>query len=254
MTNSVKLFVFIAISLFLTTVYSCKKETSPPRDKTCDEEMAEIDPVYIYSALHYMYDLENDTTNSERDSIYLKESGVKEKYNLLKAIRDSKSLQSDSIFKLFKAVHADYYYLQHISFTLPDKALYESNKELQEIIKKYNLTLVYQNTYNHPYTSFILKACPIINVYALIREIETKTKILNIRWDVIPKNIRPSHYWGYERRKFEITDVPLDNSKLVKIYIGFIDCPAGCINNYTWEFKVYNDFSVKHVRSYGRKP
>lgn len=247
-----KRIIVSSLSALLLFAASCKKDKPQTPDPSCDEKMGEIDPVYIFLTLKDIYGLDSDTTNPLRDSVKLQENRIEEKYKILKTIRNFKSPQTDSIFNILHAVHADYYYLQHVYFTLTDSSLFHSDTGLQKIIKKYNLTLSSLDVFNPPHTSVILKACPIVNVNALAREIVENTNIPYARTDVIPNNIKHTYGWGYPHNKLEIIEDLQDSSNFVRIYIGWGDCLAGCIHNRTWEFKVSKDLSVKLLASYGR--
>jgi hypothetical protein len=241
--------VAVFFSLTLVSIISCKKDTAAPPNIDCNTAIANMDPVYVFAVLNELYGIERDASNPNRNSVEIPPHTGDSIYKILNAIRALKNPHSDSVFNLFKVAYKDPAEMQFIEICLPDSMSFHTNTALQNIIKKYNLTVQTFEGINPPRVAISFKACPLVNTFALERELYKATNDI-----IYTYNWLPNHDGGIEYddvNMLTITTDSTDFSTLVKFGVQFGDCPAGCLTRYTWVFKVFADFSAKHVTSFG---
>ncbi|HYG16253.1 MAG TPA: hypothetical protein VEC12_10915 [Bacteroidia bacterium] len=236
-----KLFIPIVLFLFL----GCKKE-EPKKERTCQDEMAEYDPAYLYAALHDIRRLAWETNNPERKVVQLIPYRVDKYYKILDAVRKTGTPQSDSVFNKFRIPYTVPERLQFLTIYLEDSVKSVNDTVFMNLIRNYNLSF-------HGYTQatrgqgwITMKTCPIINVYALASKFHEIGYHADANGGHGNLSTAP-----YSSVKVDFYNDTVNNSTKVVFFIGMGDCPSGCQKKYTWEFEVDAGYNAKFIKSYG---
>ncbi|MFT4986626.1 MAG: hypothetical protein ACI8U0_002272 [Flavobacteriales bacterium] len=113
-----------------------------------------------------------------------------------------------------------------------------SDATLNSIIDEYGMTMIGSNVFSS--NSFVqFETDENYNITPILNELLTVPEMLYADAD------------GYIGDGNDLTGALYEDHTFLTYSIGWGDCPAGCICNRYWDFKVYPDCSVEFVGSYG---
>lgn len=193
-------------------------------------------------------DVQSDPESKET-LIILPSELVKYYYQGLIYLYDTSSLRSrDSVIDIYN-IHASPnpsphdFYLDIDSTKDWARAWREGNtltgnQQIDDLMQKYNLQIsqYYDFSWEHSVTLFSSEP---INTSALAKKFELIEGVLH------------SAAVGYFGGPHDITATIKTNYLLLKFYVGWGDCPSGCIARHYWEFQISFYGGVKLIKSYG---
>lgn len=196
----------------------------------------------------YYNELFKNKDHIDRNDAKLNVNGEQEVLKIIQAVYNSKSLERDTVFDIYK-IHGYYCYNFNAIYlkVKPDlpaiKKLAEGNiptgdEELDRILSKYGFESV-EKSYGYPEFPWLtLSTKKEYNMIPIEAEFKRLNSVVNAEFNTMC--VGDGDNIDLKRK---------GNTATITFSIGRGDCPAGCVYRRHWEFKVVNGIA-QFERSY----
>jgi len=232
----------------IASILSCKKDYSSTLNNPIKLDTFIVNNYSKDAKSLYLKEIISDSSHANFNEPILDTTEITNILKIIQAVYNSKSLQRDTIFNVYK-IHG-YYCYSFKSITLKVKPdlpeiknlaigiIPTGNTDLDNILTKFRFDSV-KTSYSYP--SFPWLTIYTNNEYNMIPLEKEFSKLPQVDFAEFNK--------GCVGDGNNISLIRKNNSATITFSIGSGDCPAGCIYHKYWEFKVANGIA-EFVRTY----